>query len=112
MYFVPTLTQSAHQSWKKIFLLKGRLFFFSQVIFYNLSMKSMTCKQLGGPCDLAHSGNDANEIIAAQDKHLREAVKAGDSSHEEALQAMKGRWKNPIKGMGWYNQVKKVFAAL
>jgi len=24
---------------------------------------------------------------------------------------MKGRWKNPIKGMGWYNQVKKDFAA-
>lgn len=75
-------------------------------------MKSMTCKQLGGPCDLVHSGEDANVVIKSQDRHLREAVKAGDSSHEEALQAMKGRWKNPIKGMGWYNQVKKDFAAL
>ena len=75
-------------------------------------MKSMTCKQLGGPCDLAHSGNDANEIIAAQDKHLREAVKAGDASHEEARNAMKGRWKNPIGGLGWYNQIKKDFKAL
>jgi hypothetical protein len=25
---------------------------------------------------------------------------------------MKGRWRNPIKGMGWYKQVKKDFAAL
>jgi hypothetical protein len=24
----------------------------------------------------------------------------------------KGRWKNPFAGMGWYNQVKKDFAAL
>ena len=46
------------------------------------------------------------------DKHLREAVKAGDASHEEARNAMKGRWKNPIGGLGWYNQVKKDFKAL
>jgi hypothetical protein len=26
--------------------------------------------------------------------------------------AMKGRWKRPIKGMGWYKDVKKTFAAL
>jgi hypothetical protein len=88
------------------------LLYSSQTTCDNSCMKSMTCKQLGGPCDLVHSGEDANVIIQSQDKHLREAVKAGDSSHEEALQAMKGRWKNPIKGMGWYNQVKKDFAAL
>ena len=55
---------------------------------------------------------DANVIIKAQDKHLREVVKAGDAAHEEALKAMKGRWKNPFAGMGWYNQVKKDFASL
>jgi hypothetical protein len=75
-------------------------------------MKSMTCQQLGGPCEQIHTGDDANVIIKAQDKHLREAVKSGDSSHEEALKAMKGRWKNPFAGMGWYNQVKKDFAEL
>ena len=75
-------------------------------------MKSMTCQQLGGPCEQIHTGDDANVIIKAQDKHLREAVKSGDASHEEALKAMKGRWKNPFAGMGWYNQVKKDFAEL
>jgi hypothetical protein len=24
---------------------------------------------------------------------------------------MKGRWKRPIKGMGWYKNVKREFAA-
>ena len=72
----------------------------------------MTCKSLGGACDLVHQGDDANVIIKVQDKHLREAVKAGDAAHEEALKAMKGRWKNPFAGMGWYNQVKKDFASL
>ena len=75
-------------------------------------MKSMTCKQLGGPCELVLSGEDANVIIKAQDKHLRGTVKAGDLTHEDALKAMKSRWKNPVKGMGWYNQVKKDFASL
>jgi hypothetical protein len=75
-------------------------------------MKSMSCKQLGGPCDVMHSGEDANVVIKAQDKHLREAVKSGDTSHEAALKAMKGRWRNPIAAMGWYNQVKKDFADL
>lgn len=75
-------------------------------------MKTMTCKQMGGPCDAAFHGNTADEVIKAQDKHLREAVEAGDVSHEPALQEMKGRWRNPLKGMGWYMQVKKDFAAL
>lgn len=74
-------------------------------------MKSMTCKQLGGPCDLNHTGATANDVIKAQDKHLNEAVADGDTSHAEALQDMKARWKRPIAGMGWYRQVKKDFAA-
>ncbi len=75
-------------------------------------MKTMTCKQLGGPCDLAHTGADANEIINAQDQHLKDAVAGGDQTHEEALKAMKSRWRKPISGMGWYKQVKSDFAAL
>ena len=75
-------------------------------------MKSMTCKQLGGPCEFVHSGGDANVIIKSQDKHLREFVASGDIDHQDALDAMKARWKNPIKGMGWYNQVKKDFKAI
>jgi hypothetical protein len=75
-------------------------------------MKTMMCKQLGGPCDLSLHGATADEIIKAQDKHLNEAVSAGDESHESALKAMKNRWKHPVAGMGWYRKVKRDFAAL
>ena len=75
-------------------------------------MKTMTCQQLGGPCDLALTGESADEVIKAQDRHLNEAVEAGDATHEQALRDMKGRWKNPLKGMGWYRATKKEFAAL
>lgn len=74
-------------------------------------MKTMTCKQLGGPCELEHSGDSADAIIKAQDKHLKEVVAAGDAAHEPALEDMKGRWKRPISGMGWYRRVKKDFAS-
>lgn len=75
-------------------------------------MKTMTCKQMGGPCDKAFQGTSADEVIKAQDRHLKEAVADGDTTHETALKAMQARWKNPIKGMGWYKKVKKDFAAL
>jgi hypothetical protein len=75
-------------------------------------MKSMTCKQLGGPCDYAHTGDSADQVIKAQDAHLKGAVAGGDESHAAALKQMKGRWKNPIAAMGWYKKAKSDFAAL
>ena len=75
-------------------------------------MKTMTCKQLGGPCDTAHHGNSANDVIKMQDQHLRDAVAAGDAAHSPALADMKGRWKHPVQGMGWYRTAKKDFASL
>jgi predicted small metal-binding protein len=75
-------------------------------------MKTMTCNQLGGPCDLELRGDTADEVIKLQDKHLRDVVAAGDKAHEEALKDMKGRWKHPIAGMGWYRSTKKAFADL
>ncbi|HJQ05829.1 MAG TPA: hypothetical protein VJ872_10315 [Nocardioides sp.] len=75
-------------------------------------MKTMTCQQLGGPCDLALTGETADEVIKKQDQHLKDMVAAGDEAHVPARNDMKGRWKRPIAGMGWYRDVKKTFAAL
>jgi predicted small metal-binding protein len=75
-------------------------------------MKTMTCHDLGGPCSLAHQGASADEVIKAQDRHLKDAVAAGDSSHDAALKEMKGRWRHPKASMGWYKGVKAAFAAL
>jgi hypothetical protein len=47
-------------------------------------MKTMTCRALGGPCDLEHHGNSADDVINAQDRHLKEAEKAGDATHRPA----------------------------
>ena len=75
-------------------------------------MKTMTCKQMGGPCDFPHQGDTADQVIKAQDSHLKDMVESGDDSHQGALKDMRGRWKHPISGMGWYRQSKRDFAAL
>jgi hypothetical protein len=74
-------------------------------------MKTMTCRQLGGPCELQLSGETADEIIKAQDRHLREAAR-DDVEHRPAHDEMKGRWRHPVRAMGWYRDVEKAFAAL
>ena len=75
-------------------------------------MKTMTCRQLGGPCDLAHTADTADEIIQAQDRDLKATVAGNDTTHQEAAEAMTGRWRNPLKGMGWYRATKKAFAEI
>lgn len=75
-------------------------------------MKTMTCKDLGGPCDLEHHGDDADEIINAQDQHLKDMVAAGDEAHGPARKDMKGRWRKPWAAMSWYKGVKRDFAEL
>ena len=73
--------------------------------------KQMTCAQLGGPCDVGHRGEDHNEIIKAQDRHLRDAVASGSAEHEPALAEMKARWRRPVSGLKWYRAVQRDFAS-
>jgi hypothetical protein len=75
-------------------------------------MKTMTCQQLGGPCDHAFHTRTANDAIKAQDGHLKEMVAGGDATHQDALKGMQARWKNPVAGLGWYRRAKRDFAAL
>ena len=60
-------------------------------------MKTMTCEQLGSACDLALHGTTADDVIKAQDAHLKEVVAGGDESHRDALKAMKGRWRPDLR---------------
>ncbi len=75
-------------------------------------MKTMTCRQLGGPCDIDHHGESADDVIKSQDRHLKDAMAAGDSIHQAARDDMRGRWRHPKKSMDWYRDTKKAFSEL
>lgn len=75
-------------------------------------MKTMTCHGLGGPCDMQHRGESPDDVIKAQDQHLKAAVAEGDEAHQPALEDMQGRWKRPVSGLKWYFGVRRDFAKL
>ncbi len=58
-------------------------------------MKTMTCRQLGGPCDLAHRGETHDDVINAQDQHLKGAEKDGDVSAPGGRPAARPRRRSP-----------------
>ena len=51
-------------------------------------MKSMTCNQLGGACDLVFSGETFDDLAAQSQQHGKEMFGANDGSHMEAMSAM------------------------
>ena len=63
-------------------------------------MKTMTCKQLGGPCDLPLREETADDVIKAQDRHLKEAVANGDDTHMRRVEAHEGEVEEPDLGSG------------
>jgi len=67
---------------------------------------------MDGPCDATFHGNTADDVIKAEDNHLKEMVAGGDETHKSALKMMQDRWKNPIKAIGWYIKTQRDFAAL
>jgi hypothetical protein len=67
---------------------------------------------LAGVCNLALSGDTADDIIKAQDRHLTDVVAGGDEAHRSAFDGRQGRWKRPIEVTGWYRATKRDFAAL
>lgn len=75
-------------------------------------MKTITCKQFGGPCDAVISGSTADELIKKGADHLQDMVQKGDKSHQPAFDMMTGMQKNPASGKDWYEKFKKDFESL
>ena len=51
-------------------------------------MKSMTCTQLGGACDLLFSGDTFDDLAAQSKQHGKEMFGANDGPHLEAMSAI------------------------
>ncbi len=51
-------------------------------------MKTMTCNQLGGACDLEFAAGNFDEIAALSQQHGKEMFAANDAAHMQAMSAM------------------------
>ena len=75
-------------------------------------MKTMTCKQPGGACDLEFHANSFEEIAALSKKHGMEMFQKGDKAHLEAMNKMKELMNTPDAMKTWFETKGKEFEAL
>ncbi|MFC1871186.1 DUF1059 domain-containing protein [Chloroflexota bacterium] len=57
-------------------------------------MKTMTCKQLGGPCDKEFHAETFDEMVEMSKKHGMEMAEKGDVEHINVMGKMKEGMNN------------------
>lgn len=72
----------------------------------------MTCKQLGGACDLEFSANTFEEMAELSKNHGMEMYQTGDEAHLKAMGAMQELMKTPNAMQEWFENKRKEFEAL
>ena len=75
-------------------------------------MKTMTCKQLGGACELQFRAETFEEIAEKSKKHGMEMYQTGDEAHLKAMQEMQELMKSPDAMNEWIESKRKEFEAL
>lgn len=72
-------------------------------------MKTMTCRQMGGPCDMPIHGETAEELMNNGTKHVQES---NDEGHKKVIAMMEEMQKDPAAGQKWTEDFNKKFADL
>lgn len=75
-------------------------------------MKTMTCKQLGGACDMKFQADTFDEIAALSKQHGTEMFHKKDQAHLEAMGKMQELMKSPESMQAWFAAKRKEFEAL
>ena len=75
-------------------------------------MKTMTCKQMGGICDMPISGETPQEMMDNGTKHIQEMVEQGDEEHKKVLTMMDEMQKDPNSAREWNDKFMSDFEAL
>lgn len=75
-------------------------------------MKTMTCKQLGGACDMEFKANTFEEIAELSKNHGTEMFMQKDHDHMEAIGKMQELMQSPNGMKDWFDSKRKEFDAL
>ena len=75
-------------------------------------MKTMTCKQLGGACNMEFHAASFEEIAAQSKEHGMEMFQAADKDHLQAMNEMKGLMQDPAAMKAWFDNKRKEFESL
>lgn len=75
-------------------------------------MKTMTCKQLGGACDVEFKAETFEEIAELSKQHGVEMYQQKDETHMRAMQEMGELMNDPEAMTKWMESKRKEFEAL
>jgi len=75
-------------------------------------MKTMTCKQLGGACNLEFSAQTFEEIAEMSKKHGMEMYQQQDAAHIKAMREMQELMQSPDSMKEWFESKRKEFDSL
>jgi len=75
-------------------------------------MRTMTCKQLGGACNLEFHANTFEEIAEMSKKHGIEMFQKNDEPHLKAMNEMQELMKSPENMKDWFENKRKEFDGL
>ena len=74
-------------------------------------MKTMTCKQLGGACDMEFHAETFEEIKAMSQQHGMEMFQKQDADHLKVMAEMKALMEKPGAMEDWMAQKRREFDA-
>ncbi len=74
-------------------------------------MKTMTCKDLGGACDLAFHADTFEEIARMSQQHGKEMAQQGDKPHLDAMSTMRDLMQSEDGMARWMADMRKLFDA-
>jgi len=72
----------------------------------------MTCKQLGGACNLEFHAETFEEMAQLSQQHGKEMFEKQDAAHLEAMQAMSEMMNDPEAMQSWMGARRAEFDAL
>ncbi len=75
-------------------------------------MKKMTCKQLGGACDIVFQAETFEAMAEMSKKHGMEMWGKGDQIHIDVMKKMSEIMKHPDAMKKWMQKKKEEFEVL
>jgi len=75
-------------------------------------MKRMTCRQLGGACEMEFRANSFEEIAELSKQHGMEMFQQGDPPHLAAMEQMSSLMGDPNAMREWFEGKRQEFEAL
>lgn len=75
-------------------------------------MKTMTCKQLGGACDITFQAETFDAMAELSKQHGMAMFQQQDAAHLDAMQKMQALMQSPEKMEAWFAARKQEFDAL